>query len=199
MPYNNPQSDEADREPIGLDAVLVDLQADFNQIDWLFNNVFLRAYDNVFPGPDGRSMTTPQVYIGNGEYLNVSINDNLSCAGFFRAVGNERVNYQKPQNRTSIWADRELSFIFWCNLQYIEAPFKDDYIFTEKLREVFMRILADSSHVFSINEYSDENVRQVFEGYTVPEDKQYSKHPFAMLRINFTARYKTGTRPCKTY
>lgn len=195
MPYSSPQSDEAFREPVGLDAVLNDLRAEFNELSWLEGNVYLRAYDNTFPDEQGANVTHPQVYIGNGEYHNVMINDNLPAALFFKVAGPERIIFEKPANKL-VEYERPLSLIFWCNLRFLEADFTADYIYTEVIKQQLIAVLGRDRHVKSITQFFDDNVQEVFDGYTIPEGKQYSKYPFASVRINFTVNYKTGVKPC---
>jgi hypothetical protein len=196
MSYQSPSISETVRLDVGLDKVLKSLQAAFSEIDWLDGKVFLRAYTDTFDAVDGTPMTYPQVYTGNGEYYNASINDHMSCAMFFQAKGPEKVNYVKPGRSRTIQYERPMAVVFWCNLQRLSDEFSMDYIYTEALKERFVEKLANDSNVLSIDQYIDEPMESVFEGFTVFEQKQYNKFPYAGIRINFTIKYTVGVNPC---
>jgi len=196
MPYSSPSVMEATRADVGLDKALKSLQASFSEIDWLDGKVFLRAYVDTFPDVTGDDRTYPQVYTGNGEYYNASINDNLSCAMFFQAKGPEKVTYVKPANSRIIQYERPMAVLFWCNLRRLADEFSQDYIYTEQIKPRFMEKLARHKNVRSIDQYFDEPMEIVFDGFTVFEEKQYNKFPFAGIRINFTIQYDEPVTPC---
>lgn len=197
MSYSNPISNEAAREPIGLDAALVALQASFNQIPWANGYVFLRAYEIKFPNAMGKMESTPQVYMGKGEYYDVSYNDNLPCTIFFKTNGPEDVDFTKPKSKTTISYVRPMSLIFWGNLKRISADYSADYIYVEPIKQELMEILGKASSVVSIDRFYDDPLEDVFKDYTLPSDKrQMAKYPFVALRIDFNIQYRTGLTQC---
>lgn len=196
MPYSSPASSESVRVSVGLDKVLQSLQESFNGIEWLEGKIYLRAYTDTFPNAEGDNVTSPQVYMGNGEYHDASINDHLDCAMFFQAKGSEKIVFQKPRDFKSLSQERKLSLVFWCNLVQLAENFPDDYIFTEQIKVIFLRKLAKSTYVVSVEEYVDEPIESVFEGFTFFDGRQYNKHPYAGIRIDFTVKYDLSIKEC---
>lgn len=189
-----PNNTEARRPDVGLDAALNALHAEFNR-GWLFGPVFLRAYENTFPGKQGGLQTSPQVYLGNGQYYNCLPNDNYTHTLFFRTDGPERTNLDKEERRGGRaivgLATRPLSLVFWCDLTRIGPGYGGDYLYTEEIKEEFIKRLYALPCVKSIEGSEDTSFERVFEGYDMPDEKkQYNKFPFACLRIDFTVAYR---------
>lgn len=195
MSYNNPRQPQSYPQFVGLDKVLQSLVDDFNQVDYLTGAVFRRVRINVFPeAVTDEKITSPLVYIGDGEYYDASINDMLPCAMFFQARGNETTRFTKQVSPSFFKSDRQCSLVFWMNLKRLAGHFPGDYIFTENVKLQFMKILMKNSSVKSIEEYVDEPISQIFDGFSIEEENQYDKFPFASFRINFTVEFETSAR-----
>lgn len=196
MPYSSPVIQEGVVQETGLDKVLLSLQQDFTALTWLEGNIFRRAYSDSFPNQEGDKSTFPQVYKGLGEYYNASINDNIPCAIFFQAKAEEKYTFDKVNNPRSIASERKVSLVFWGDAKKLADVGGGDYIFTEVIKPQFLRILAKNSHVMSIDTSVDEPIQEVFDGFTVFDQRQYNKYPYFGLRINFTVKYLTPVKPC---
>lgn len=196
MSYNDPVINEATRAAVGLDKVLISMQDKFRTIEWLEDRVYLRAYKNTFPDAKGRESSAPEVYTGNDEYLSLLFNDNLPCSLFFFPTDPEKISFVKPLRSVSIPFERTVSLIFWGNLREIGPTYKSDYPYTELIKEEFIRILAGHASVKQIDEYIDDPIEKVFEGFDLPKDKQLGKFPWAGLRINFKVQYEMSVKPC---
>jgi len=189
-----PEVTEATPTPIGLDIALNALYETFNK-GWLLGMTFRRAYQNTVAGKMGGLVSSPQVYLGGGRYYNCLPNDNYTHTLFFRTDGPERPNIDKGERRggrvTATLSERPLSLVFWCDLTRITPGYGGDYIYTEKIKEDFVKRLYRLSCVKSIESMEDSSFERVFEGYDMPDEKkQYNKYPFACLRIDFTVVFK---------
>lgn len=196
MPYSSPQPAEGIVVNTGLDKVLLDLQERFNSIPWLEGRVYRRAYSDTFPNPEGTKVSSPQVYMGNKQYYDASVNDHLPCAVFFQAKGAERVRWEKQANSRSIPSERTVALLFWGNVGRMQNVVPADYIFSEPIKTLFFQKLAKCPHVQSIDLAFDEPIEDVFEGFTIFEQRQYNKFPFFGIRINFTIKFLTPVDPC---
>jgi hypothetical protein len=163
MSYNNAVDNSAPRENVGLDKVLNSLYADFNEVSWLTGNVFLRGVENKFPDmATGEMRTTPEMYIGNGEYLNLFFNDNKPCTLFFKADGEEVIDFERPERSRVISFQRPMSLILSCDLRKIRVDYPADYVFTEQIKKELLAILSQNENVFKITRYCDEGIAEVF-------------------------------------
>lgn len=194
MRYNDPVSGEANRQAVGLDAVLLRLRDSFNQIPWLNGYVFLRAYENKFNDKVEGSRVTPQVYVGNGEYYEALLNDNLPGCMFFTAIDGEKIIYDKSVKNRAVSHTRRMALVFSANLEILATPFSADYIYTEPIKMAFFKQLNAVSDVQTIDMYVDDPVEEVYRGFAVPERMNSGKWPFAHIRIEFTVNYKTDVR-----
>lgn len=196
MSYNDPVVNEAPRAAVGLDKTLLLLQEKFKEIDWLEDRVYIRAYKNSFPDSQGKLKTVPEVYLGNGEYQTLLFNDNLPCSLFFYVKEPEKVLFVKQRDGVNIPFEREVSLIFWCNLQEISPSYKADYPYTEQIKAEFMPVLAKHPLVKQIDEYIDDPIEKVFDEFDLPQGNQLGKYPFAGIRINFKVKYEIPIRKC---
>lgn len=179
---------------VGVDAALNALYDAFDT-GWMRGKVFYRARKNTFPNQEGRMRTLPQVYMGKGEYYNCLPNDNLPATLFFRTDGSERTGLDKarsPSSRaTATLAERPLSLVFWADLTRISPGYSGDYIYTEQIKEEFVKTLHALPCVRSVDAFDDSSLEVVFEGYDFPDEKkQYNKFPFACFRIDFTVTFR---------
>ena len=104
--------------------------------------------------------------------------------------------FEKANNPRSIASERKVSLVFWGDAKKLADVGGGDYIFTEVIKVEFLRVLAKNSHVMSIDTSVDEPMQEVFDGFTIFDQRQYNKFPYFGLRINFTVKYLTPVKPC---
>lgn len=190
MNYNNPLSQETERASIGLDSVLKELRNSMVvALPWLNGFAFIRAYKNTIDNDSGILESIPQVYMGNGEYYDCRINDNLIAHSFFYTDNSEVVNYSSLK-RGNFLSTRDVSLILSVDLGKLKTDYSGDYIYTESIKKELINVLKKSSSVQSIKHYIDSPIEEVYRGFTITNNKQYDKFPFASIRIDFTAQYK---------
>jgi hypothetical protein len=195
MSYQNPDI-LLIASPIGLDKVIQNIQQALDTgLPWL-DKSFGRAWEfkEVDPATE-KIIKVPKCYSGNGEYVNVLPNDFLKSQSFI-SVRNEET-WPAYTRATDNSKSRELSVIFWFNLNQID-PSKD-YIFTEVLKKDVEKILKVNPYVGAINKYFDERVEDVFDGYisqsesgrySVDDTKtQYLMYPYSGFRFDVTVAY----------
>lgn len=192
MSYSNPDILIIET-PIGLDAVVQSYQQDlYAGLPWLTKS-FGRAREFR---EDGKKV--PKCYMGLGEYYNALPNDFLQAQSFIIA----REREQWPDYPASD-LERELSMIFWCNLQWIN-PAKD-YIFTEELRWDVEKIIKANPFTKAIQSFYDDRIEDVFMGYVGEnhgtdgaQDRPYLMYPYAGFRFDVLASYPEHA-DCKTW
>lgn len=220
MRYVDPIPTEEERLDVGLDEVLKKIRAKIKaDIPWVGEYVYLRAYTIFTANSETQDQYIPQVYLGNGEYYDARPNDNIPCSVFFRTNGPVITDFDKTKRGVSasksLMASRSISLIFWANLERINPDYKSKYIYTEPITREFIRSLKPVMEIQSIDSVYDDNIHDVFEGYTLVvnmldrkpgsssynraprnDRKQYSKWPMASLRIDFTVSYRYDNTNC---
>jgi hypothetical protein len=203
MSYSNPDIVLLGN-PVGIDAVIQSIQQSlYAGLPWLTKS-FGRAYEFKEGYQDGSSVKSkrvPKVFIGvtdtgEGEYMDVLPNDNLTAQSFIAVKGFENWPAQEffsRYNQNSL--SRQLSVIFWMNLKVIN-PTKE-YIFTEELKIEAEKIIKTNPYVSTILRYVDERAEDVFDSYdlrtvnyTNEDDKtQYLMFPYAGFRFDVEVQY----------
>jgi len=172
----------------GLNLVIKNIAAKLQELTWI-DTIYGRAYDIK----DDNGKVKPRTYFNQKDYLDVLPHDTTLSQCFFRAKGNETVNFDtnKESRRTETSKfERNLSLIFWVNLQFLEYSGNIDYIYTENLKLEVLKVLKSCNNVSKITAYYDEDAKKVFEGYDLEEGKrQFLMYPFDGFRIDFTVSY----------
>jgi hypothetical protein len=190
--------------PVGIDAVIQSIQQDlYAGLPWLTKS-FGRAYEFKEAYQDESSVKSqriPKVFVGvtdtgQGEYYNVLPNDNITAQSFIAVKGFENwplSDQFAKYNQNGL--NRQLSVIFWVNLEQIDPSKK--YIFTEELKIDVEKILKANPFVSSLLRYVDERAEDVFDtydlrtvNYTVDDDAtQYLMYPYAGFRFDVQVDY----------
>lgn len=170
--------------PSALDSVIQSIQEELAGLTWL-QKCFGRAWTFRELDDKGATITIPKVYSGAGEYLNVLPNDHLQAQAFFATRGPETWPSYTPASQNP--KQRPLKIIFWFNLQAIDKD--KGYPFTEELKGDVERILRAHPAIVSIDAFADDQVEQVFEGYTLAANSQYLMYPYAGFRFDVTVGY----------
>lgn len=153
---NSPNAD-------GLNLVVKNIAANLETLTWLVD-IYGRAYDFK----SDKNKILPYFYLNNGDYVNVLPNDAVYSQCFFRAKGNESINFDtnkesRRKERTKF--ERNLSLIVWVNLEKLDYSGNVDYIYTENLKLDVIKVLKSSHDVSKITAHYDEDTKKVFEGY----------------------------------
>ncbi len=184
MSYNNPTIPTIPAAS-GFDAVTESIRIALSALTWLEKS-FGRAWEHKEIDIEGKVKKVPKVYTAAGEYLNVLPNDFLQAQSFIRADGPEE--WEQFNRFEGSMKSRKLDVIFWVNLKEIN-PAKD-YIFIDELKTEVEGILSIHPAVASMNEYYDERIEDVFEGYSIEDvATQYLMWPYAGMRFNLTVNY----------
>lgn len=172
----------------GLNLAIKNIAANLEQLSWLVD-IYGRAYDVK----TDKNKTLPYFYKSNTDYDNVLPNDNVSSQCFFRAKGNEKINFDlskdsRRKERTKF--ERDLSLICWFNLKTLAYSGISDDIYTENLKVEILQMLKKCVDIEKITAYYDEDSKKVFEGYDLDDaNRQFLMFPFDGFRIDFTVKY----------
>lgn len=173
----------------GLDLSIRKIALELAQLPWL-ETIYGRAYS--FKTEQGK--VKPYAYTTAGEYINVLPDDSFQSQCFFKAKGDELLNFDvsKGSRRTGlIRFERELSLIVWANLGVLDYPPQPDYNYTERLKEEVLKRLKASAEVVQIRAYIDEDSRKVFDGYDLDDvQTHFLMMPFSGFRVDFVVRYQ---------
>lgn len=129
----------------------------------------------------GRRYYTPNLYVGNGEYMNIEPDSDLGNYSFFVLEEPQNITYERGQ-RNIITAP--YSLVVWFDLRKVET---EDLRNTEAIKQNILRVL--NGEIFTREgRYSVrrvyEKAEKVFEGFTLDEvDNQFLMHPFAGFRF----------------
>ncbi len=172
----------------GLNLAIKNIASKLEELSWL-ETIYGRAYDVK----TDKNKTLPYFYLNGGDYENTLPNDKYLSQCFFRAKGNEVINFDtnkesRRKERTKF--ERNLSVIFWINLEKLEYLGNVDYIYTENLKVEVIKVLKKCIDVTKITNYYDEDSKKVFEGYDLDDvNKKFLMYPFDGFRIDFTVNY----------
>ncbi|MBA9078321.1 hypothetical protein [Rufibacter quisquiliarum] len=188
MNYFNPDIPLLEN-PKGLDAAIQQIQQELKaRLPWLQKS-FARA--RLMPDQQ-LGGAVPKVYAAKGEYYCVLPNDNLRSYSFFQVLGPERVQ-EYDHTATNRFGVR-VAIVFYLNLKKVN-PAKD-YVYTGELKNEVMQVLKRCSD-FELESIQDEKVRDIFEGYTVPKEKEpLLMYPFAAMRFVGNLNYTEDLQPC---
>ena len=172
----------------GLNLTIKNIASKLEELSWL-DTIYGRAYDIK----SDKNKVTPLFYLNKEEYINVLPNDTVLSQCFFRAKGSEVINFDtnkesRRKERTKF--ERNLSLIFWFNLEKLEYSGNVDYIYTENLKVEVIKVLKKCMDVSKITAYYDEDSKKVFEGYDLEDvTRKFLMYPFDGFRIDFTVNY----------
>ena len=172
----------------GLNLAIKNISANLEQLSWL-EVIYGRAYDVK----TDKNKVIPKTYLNTGEYINVLPNDTFTSQCFFRAKGSE-VSVPTGSKAGRYVSTRDLSLIFWVNLENLAYSPKTDYIYPENLKKEVLEQLkkcieveVDNKKAFTV---FDEDSRKVFDGYDLEDiKKQFLMFPFSGFRIDLTVKY----------
>lgn len=184
--------------PVGLDKAIKGMAVALEALPWLEKS-FGRAFVHVERNEKEEAIETPKVYKAKGEYENVFPNDKYRAFSFWTATSPEV--FPDDKDRFAAYPNaavqRDVAVIFWVNLKKID-PTKD-YVFTEELKADVKAVLLRSPYVLTINEYQDEDVQKVYEGFDLDKSARYKKagkesgqwlmYPYAGMRFDLTITY----------
>lgn len=200
----------AKENPVLLDKIIQDIQANLaDKLKWL-NFAFGRAYKLVEHRSDGNKFIYPAAYIGNSEYASLLPNDNFGNFCWF--------DIYDPQEVTSVVQSLpQFTFsgaiVFWFNLNSIFSD--SDAMYTEEVKDEITQVLTSSGIIKNTGRLTltkvYERFENIYKGYALERiynnfaykgegiqsiDKQFFMHPYAGLRFEFTI---TTRELCQRY
>lgn len=180
--------------PYGIDMIVNGLQAKFGELPWVEKS-FSRAVSMV-KEVEGQESVYPGIFTGDGmDFANLIEVDNYSAYCFFFAKDSETVDgYSKGIRNTY---SRELSAIFWMNLQQIDNTRGDDFL--EELKQDILKSIANARFTNSANngqvlgievtEIYDEP-KNIFQGFSFDLLKtQFLHYPYRGIRLDIDCSY----------
>ncbi len=196
--------------PVGIDMVVKGLQAEYTEkLDWLeksFARAVIRSEQREDPNESDvitGSYIYPAVFISDShDFLNMLELDNYSAYSFFVANGTETVeDFEEGIPNTY---SRELSSIFWMNLEQVDENRKDDFL--EELKTEIKRVIEN----VNISVFGDEGTvlgveivsifdqpENIFDGFSVELEKsQLLYFPYRGLRFDLLCQYVDECEDC---
>lgn len=177
-PYSNPTIPLIDN-PVNLDRHIQNIQIVFSdELPWLE-----KSFGRAWVGErkvDNKSYKYPEVYIGNGEYLDVLPNDHLKAQSFIQVRGQRgrALEYSALHDNKFQYT---LEIIFWFNLNIVN-PAKT-YRYNEELKTEVLNVIKNRLSLLQVlNIY--EAPEDVYAGYSINHlDRQTFKHPYGGFKI----------------
>lgn len=170
-----------------FDRVIADIQRGLaDNLAWL-DHSFGRAW-RLSKMVNGRREYTPNVYIGNNEYLPVMPDEGLGNFSFFVLSDPQDIEWSA---HVQSLMTAPFSLIVWVDVRTITDDRNTEQIKAEILDALGRTLVRDGS--FEITRIS-EHAENVYKGYTLDEvDNQFLMHPFAGFRFDGVLRTK---QPC---
>lgn len=168
-------------QPIGIDAVVDDLQDRLNNLGWSNYEIYPRVYKT-----ESQNGIKAENYTSNGEYKDVFFNDTFTATSFFIDSDNKSVINHAQQIET------DLSIIFQVKLDLLKPNIA--HRADEEIRYDVVRVLEPNRYNFRITNVVTgiSNVYTEFNTDSLQFDDMSKRHVF---RINMTGTYPVD---CKT-
>lgn len=187
--------------PVLLDLVLQNIQETLlAKIDWL-DYAFGRAYKNVKYENDGRKYIYPAVYVNDGEYIDMTPNDNLGNFTWFDIYDPQIVELGTRGAPVFSYSG---ALVLWCNQESIFG--NSDFVYLEELKQQILEVLQSPGilsygKVLPLRVY--DRFENIYKGYTIEKvyntflysgediqyvDKMFFMHPYAGLRFELNLK-----------
>lgn len=169
------------QNPKLFDKLIAELQKGLaDNLPWLTYS-FGKA-ERLVKSINGKRYYSPNVYVGNNEYMDVTPDEVFGNYSFFVLHEPQRISCERGE-RNEIVAP--YSLIVWVDMRKVEPS---DERNTEAVKQSILRtlngmIFPKQGH-FSVTKIY-ERAEKVFEGFTLDEvDNQYLMHPYAGFRFD---------------
>jgi hypothetical protein len=176
--------------PINLDKIIQRIQVALKQqLDWLEYSFGRATVGRRVDVSTNREIVYPQVYDGNGGYINVEPTDLYASQAFIQVSGPEfPTDYEKMQHNI-YQAELEIIFLFDLDLLTQKMEYEYNYRYTEVLKNDIRRAIrgiADINAITAIYEAPE----QVLKGYTYNHlERQTFKHPKGGFKFAVAVSY----------
>ena len=170
-----------------FDRVIADIQRGLaDNLAWL-DHSFGRAW-RLAKMVNGRREYTPNVYIGNNEYLPVMPDEGLGNFSFFVLSDPQDIEWSA---HVQSLMTAPFSLIVWVDVRTVVENRNTEQIKAEILNALGRLLIRDGSFELTRIHETAENV---YKGYTLDEvDNQFLMHPFAGFRFEGVIKTK---QPC---
>lgn len=163
-----------------IDRVIADIQTGLaTNLGWL-DYSFGRA-QKLIKDINGKKYSTPNVYAGGNEYLEVSPDANIGNFSFFQIDDPQFMDWQ-PKIRGKLTVN--YSLIFWFDTRKISGAENrnTEYVKAEVLKVLNGGFWLKSGRINVTKIY--EQAENIYKGYSLEEvDNQFLMHPFAGFRL----------------
>lgn len=175
-------------QPIEIDAVIQDLQAQLDTNLPYMTHAYGRCYRNI-QRKDGKLMYMPEVYEGKkeGKYKYHSVDpDNDKKGTCFFLVDKEN---NKFEDNADNYLSYPLSIIFWVNLKKIDDTLLETEDFTQHLVRDARKVLTRASKWYQLKIVSVNFMfNEIFKEFNLDESKNYLRAPYSGFRFNCTVK-----------
>ncbi len=192
--------------PFGIDMVVNGLQEKFKEFDWLeksFGRAVYMSHNNTKDKDDQfrseRKYIYPGIFVKEGyDFANLLEVDNYKSYCFFIAHDNEKSEDYKERIRNKF--TREISCIFWMNLNEVDCDRDEDFI--EEIKRDIIKQSGNARYPESLNGGCVMGVElksvydepdNIFEGFSFDTtNTQFLYYPYRGLRFDFKCYYYEG-------
>lgn len=185
-------------DPVGIDAVITDLQSKLGTISWMTKN-FGRAKTMAHEDPEAEPESVyifPAVFTGaNKDMADVLLLDNYAAYSFMMARGSETP--MEPYFEDQNTFQREVHVFVWADLSRVDTS--KNYDFTEEIKDDVLeairttRFSSPHSSVQVTNIIDIDSEESIFEGFTYSRETHQNLHyPFTGFRVVLEATYISG-------
>lgn len=173
---------------INADLALQKLQLALAEgLPWLDYSFHKATVNHMQKADSAEEWVYPEVYDGNGGYINVEPNNHYAAHSYFQVLDGEEPVSWLPYQRGSFTLPAELIVLF--NLDKVKAKQGYPYAhrFTEELKSQILHVLRDNGAQLR---RIYETPAEVFRGYSYNQlERQTFRHPEGGFKFVFDVHY----------